>query len=434
MLLWLYRILFPLLLVVIAPVQWWHMRKRGGYREAFGERFGGGAPLPAKRADRRRVWLQAVSVGETLAIGPVIDAITREGGEVFVTTTTSTGYRVAKERYAGKVLGIGYFPLDWVCFTRRAWRRIDPDLVILTEGERWPEFIAEAARRGVPLLAMNARLSDRSFRRMHAWRGLLQPLWRGVTHLLPATEMDAERFRAIGFRPQVLLVTGNIKLDGDVREIGPEERAALRGELGFGPDDRILLGASTWPGEEEAMLAAWRAARAEHPGCRLLLVPRHAERRAEIEAVLAADGCRYHVRSRGRATRRDVDVALADTTGELQQLTRLADIAFIGKSLPPHHAGQTPVEAAALGRPILFGPEMSNFRVIARELVEAGAARRVHSPEELAEQVGRLLKTETERAAMAAAGRSWHQRNQGAVARTMDVVRTILSQQTERRK
>ena len=427
MVLWVYRVLFVPVLVALAPFQWWHMRRRGGYREAFGERFGGGAVLPAKVGGRPRVWLQAVSVGEMLAVGPILDALIESGAEVVVTTTTSTGYRLARERYAGKVLAIGYFPLDWLPFTRRAWRRIDADVAILTEGERWPEFIAEAARRGVPLVAMNARLSDRSFQRMRRMGPWLAPLWRGITHLLPATEADALRFRELGFAPRAMVVTGNIKLDVAVNEIGPEARSQWRAELGLGTTDSIVLGASTWPGEERAMVAAWQGARAAGHGGRLLLVPRHAERRREIEAELETLGVRYHFRSRGMASDQNIEVAVADTTGELAQLTRLGDVVFVGKSLPPHHAGQTPVEAAALGRPLLFGPAMSNFRVIARELVEAGAAQRVQSAEHLAEWVTRLLSNETERIAMSAAGRSWHQRNRGAVERTMTVLRALLA-------
>ncbi|MGC4071260.1 MAG: glycosyltransferase N-terminal domain-containing protein [Nibricoccus sp.] len=154
--LWFYRLLFVPLLLVAAPYYLWRMRKRGGYRTGFSQRFGVVDALPAKRAGVKRIWLQAVSVGEMLAIGPVLDALAKRGDvEIYLTTTTSTGHKLANERYRGLTIGIGYFPLDWWLFSARAWRQVAPDLAILTEGERWPEFIAQARKRGVPLIALN---------------------------------------------------------------------------------------------------------------------------------------------------------------------------------------------------------------------------------------------------------------------------------------
>jgi len=187
-----------------------------------------------------------------------------------------------------------------------------------------------------------------------------------------------------------------------------------------------LLGSSTWSGEEEAMIAALRLTRERGVGCSLLLVPRHAERRIELERMLGKSGLRYHFRSRGAAAG-EVDVAVGDTTGELRKLTQLADVVFIGKSLPPHGEGQTPVEAAALGRVIVLGPGMSNFRVIARELDEAGAAVRVATAEELVATLAGLARDTGKRAALARAAAAWHAKNAGAVGRTLAVVREELA-------
>jgi 3-deoxy-D-manno-octulosonic-acid transferase len=344
---------------------------------------------------------------------------------VYLTTTTSTGYRMAEERHRGLTVGIGYFPIDWWLFSAWAWRRISPDLVILTEGERWPEHLHQAARRGVPVISINARLSDRSYARLMAFPAVAPLLLDGVSRLLPASELDEVRFRTLGVPAGKILTTGNIKLDVTIPALSEPDRARLRKQLGL-PEGLVLLGSSTWPGEEEALLAAWRAVRAGGFHCGLLLVPRHAERRGEIERLLREAGLRAHFRSRGPAAEA-VEVAVGDTTGELTQFTQLADLVFVGKSLPPHSGGQTPVEAAALGKPILFGPGMGNFRALADDLLGRGAAREVADGAALAIEAGRLLGDPGQRAALAAAAAEWHRNNTGAVNRTLQVIREELA-------
>ncbi len=429
--LWLYRLLFFPAVLLAAPYYLLRMRRRGGYAAHFGQRFGATPPLPPKRAGVRRIWLQAVSVGEMLAIAPLLDGWAKDATvEVYLTTTTSTAYALATERQAGKgaVIGLGYFPLDcWLC-ARRTWRAVEPDLVILTEGERWPEHLAQAAARGVPVVAVNARLSDRSFRRMGKLGPWARLLTRGLTRVLAASAGDAERFAKFGVPPERITVTGNLKLDVELAPVPDAEQARFRAELGLG-QARILMGASTWPGEEAALLAAWRALRVTEAGreAKLLIVPRHAERRGEIEEFLKSQGVRYHLRSSGPASSLDgVDVAVADTTGELQRLLALAEVVFVGKTLAPHTEGQTPVETAARGRAVLFGPGTANFRVIAAELLAAGAARRLGDADELARVVVALWADETARARMGAAGRRWHEGNRGAAARTQAALADVL--------
>ena len=425
--LWIYRLMFMPALLVLAPGVLWQMRRRGGYREDFAHRFGRLPALPPKQPGRTRVWLQAVSVGEVLAVEPIIHALEREPGvDVLLTTTTSTGLAVARQHYARRVAALGYFPIDWLPFMRRAWRCVQPDLVLLTEGERWPEFIAQADRHRVPVVGVNARVSDRSFSRMMLFRGAVRRLLQGVTQLLAVSEEDAARFRSLGFAHEQVKVTGNLKLDVTIADLPGVERRRLRDELGLGQDDLVLLGSSTWPGEESALVQAWRSARTKGVACRLLIVPRHAERRDEIEAELQAAGVRYHFRTRGPAPV-DVEVSVADTTGELRAMTQLADLVFIGKSLPPHHEGQTPVEAAALGRAMLLGPRMTNFRTIANDLVAAGGARRVDTPEALADAVAALLPDRATRARMGECARNWQRKNQGAIARVWEQIHVQLT-------
>ena len=419
---WLYRFLFLPLLLLLTPYYLWRMRRRGGYVENFSHRFGGTDLLPAKRIGVHRIWLQAVSVGEMLAIAPLLEALKGEGNsEVYLTTTTSTGYKLAREKYGNLTIGTGYFPLDFWIFSARAWRKVKPDLCILMEGERWPEHVHQAETRGIPVISVNARLSDRSFRRSLKFRALLKPLAKGITEVLCSSKRDEQRFKALGYPVERLSTTGNLKLDVQIPLMTDVEKEQLRRELGLG-GGLVLLGSSTWPGEEAALIDALQTAREKGLKVSLLLVPRHAERREELRGLLEKSGLTFHFRSAGPAEH-EVDVAVGDTTGELRKFTQLADLVFVGKSLAPHDGGQTPVEAAVLGKPILHGPHMTNFREIIRTLTEAGAVRQVTSPIELRDAIFLLLQDAGKRDKLAAAARSWHEVNRGATERTLAVIR-----------
>lgn len=423
---WIYRILFLPLLLLASPYYLWRMRRRGGYAQGFWHRFGEVPTLPAKAPGAKRIWLQAVSVGEILAIAPLLEAFKREGrSEVYLTTTTSTGYQLAQEKYAGLAIGIGYFPLDWWAFSAEAWRKVAPDLAILMEGERWPEHVAQARARGVPVISVNARMSDRSFKRSMRFKWALRPLAAGITRVLCAAKRDEQRFKALGFPPDRLQTTGNLKLDVNIPLLADADKAALRHELGLGAG-LVLLGSSTWPGEETALLTALKAARERGLQVSLLLVPRHAERREELRGLLEKSGRSFHFRSAGAAPG-VVDVTVGDTTGELRKFTQLADLVFTGKSLAPHDGGQTPVEAAVLGKPVLHGPRMTNFRDIIRSLTEAGAVRKVETHSELITAAVELLQDAPQREKLAGAARAWHESNRGATERTLTVIRAHLA-------
>lgn len=251
------------------------------------------------------------------------------------------------------------------------------------------------------------------------------PVLGGITRLLPCSTQDEARFRQLGVPAAKLLTTGNIKLDVRIAPLSVAERVQLRSDLGLG-SGLILLGSSTWPGEEAALLAAWQAARGQGIACSLVIVPRHAERRAQIEQMLREAAVTFHFRSRGIAPRL-VDIAVGDTTGELRRFTQLADLVFVGKSLPPHEGGQTPVEAAALEKPIVMGPRMSNFCVIAAELRGQGAAVEVADAAALQIEVVRLLMEGAARETMAKAAGAWQRANAGAVDRTLAVIREELT-------
>jgi 3-deoxy-D-manno-octulosonic-acid transferase len=331
-------------------------------------------------------------------------------------------------------LAVGIFPLDFWLFSRAAWRRIRPDLIVLTESELWPEHLHRARRKGVPALLVNARLSQKSFSRYLRFPALSARLLGHFERILASSEPDAERLRRLGAPADRIVCAGNLKFD--VAAADPpdaEAREALRAELGFAAVEEkapfVLIGSSTWPGEEEALLACRENLAAAGIDCRLLLVPRHAERGPELRTLLERrPQLRWFQRSGGGRPEGGVEVHLADTTGELARLTAAADLAFIGKSLPPNEGGQTPIEAAALGVPVLFGPAMSNFRAVAASLLAAGAARRVDDATGLATAVESLARDPDARAPMGAAGRKWHAANRGSSTRAAEAILQISKQ------
>ncbi len=431
---WLYRILFLPALLVALPYYSLRMWRRGGYGKDFQHRFGRFRRLSPPASGKARIWIQAVSVGEVLAVEALVDGLNESGRcEVVLTTTTSTGYREARKRYAEKVLAVGVFPLDFWLFSRTAWGRIRPDAVVLTESELWPEHLHRARRNGVPALLVNARLSKRSFAYYRRVPALSARLLGHFDRILASSEPDAQRLLRLGASADRLSCCGNLKFD--VAAGQPPDaaaREALRAGLGFpatadgGPF--VLLGSSTWPGEEEALLRCRSHLVAAGVDCRLLLVPRHAERGPELRALLERqENLRWFQRSTGGRPEAGLEVHLADTTGELTRLTAAADLAFIGKSLPPNDGGQTPIEAAALGVPVLFGPAMSNFRTVAGSLLKAGAAWRVSDAAGLTATVESLVADSDARKRMAAAGTRWHADNRGSSRRTAEAVLDVLS-------
>ncbi|MEX0330359.1 MAG: 3-deoxy-D-manno-octulosonic acid transferase [Puniceicoccaceae bacterium] len=423
-----YRILYLPGLLIGLPYYLFRMWRRGGYRKGFGNRFGVMGKVPPKRGDRKRIWIQAVSVGELVAIEPMLKRLADDDSvEVFLTTTTSTGYRVLEGRLAPLTSWHGVFPLDFWLFSRRAWKRLQPDLAILMEGELWPEHIYQASRRNVPVILVNARLSDRSFKRHLSFKGLTRHYYHRLEGILAGSQTDQDRFTQLGWLPPERIVsTGNLKLDV-LQEAPPEreERAALLAELGFPPEGTtVLLGSSTWSGEESALIESFINLRSTFPDLRLLIVPRHAERIKELESLVSKYPVQSHFRSKAKQAPAGTEVYIADTTGELHMLTRFADLVFVGKSLPPNEGGQTPVESAALGKPMLFGPNMSNFRDIARNLTQAGAVQRVESPEALQASIHELLLDPGKREDMAKAAYAFIEANRGATDRIIGHIKS----------
>jgi 3-deoxy-D-manno-octulosonic-acid transferase len=390
------------------------MRRRGGYGKDFKFRFGMFKKLPKRKFGKRRLWIQAVSVGEIKALGKLVDLLNSSGlYEIVLTTTTSTGYELACNLYAKKTLFIGLFPFDFWLFSKLAWDRIFPHVALLAESEIWPEHIWQASVRGVPVILINGRISDRTFRRYKLLGELALPVLEKISHVIASDQISADRCREIGISPHIIKVGGNMKFDSEVEKLSDGENLALRKSLGFGEDDLILLGSSTWQGEEEMLIQALEKCREICGRWKLLLVPRHEERRDKIAALLRASGFSWHQRSRGGA-RGEVHICLADTTGELQTLTSVASIAFIGKSLAPNTGGQSPLDAACCGIPIVYGSRMTNFRDICSSLERSRCAIKVKNSADAMAAIVALVRNEGSRKIFAKNLTEWHKNNCGA--------------------
>ncbi len=380
------------------------------------------APRPAGRL----LWLHAASVGETVSLLPVLGELARQAPDVSVLLTTGTV--TSAELLAARLPALGlagrvahrFVPLDvpgWVARFLDHWR---PDAAAFVESELWPNLLAACARRRIPLMLINARLSARSFARWRRWPGLARGLLGGFASIRARGADDAARFSALG-APSVRAV-GDLKFAATELPADPATLAALRAAIGARP---VFLAASTHPGEEEILLAAHRRLIARHPDLLTILVPRHPARGLAIAALPEAATAPCRSTGAGPPGLGEGGVYIADTLGELGIFYRLATIAFIGGSLVPH-GGQNPLEAARLGTALVVGPHCANFTEAVAALAAAGAVREVRDGEALAAVILRLLDDPGARAVMAASGPAAAARFADLPAATAAALRGLL--------
>ena len=453
---WFYNILFFLGYMAMMPSFYRRMKKRGGYRAHFGQRLGRYEPeVLAALAEKRRIWVHAVSVGEAYVAGRILDAIrrARPGVSVVLSTTSSTGYKVCESLVReGDVLV--YFPVDFPRAVRRALDAIRPEALVLTESELWPNILLECQRRGIPTILMNGRVSDRSFPRYRALRYFFGPVLRSFREIQVQFETDRDRMLAIGAAPESVKVTGTVKFD--VATPDPAKVASVRAGLaaaGFPADAKILLGASTWPGEEKTLLDAYVEIRKTAPEFRLVLVPRHAERGDEIEALIHAEGFPCFRRSRHAEAPARLDshaegaknaeasvvsvssvgdpgaeasVLLADTTGELFAFHAVSDLTFVGKTLDPNIGAQNMIEPCALGKPVVVGPHVENFAGPMSILLAASALRQERDASGVHAALAELAANPAERDALGRRAAEAVAANAGSLERGVDSLLRVL--------
>ena len=438
----LYNALFAVAYTVMLPSFLLRMKRRGGYRARFSDRFGRypkevlsalclvprakcveaenpQAPSTRHQAlSTQRIWIHAVSVGEVQVAGQLMRAMRERDPNVrFVfSTTSSTGWKTAEREVTPDDVLI-YNPLDFGGCVKRALDAVNPRAVILTETEIWPNFIRALKKRGVPIYLVNARISDRSAPRYKALRWFFGEVFRCFAKIYAQSDLDAKRLTDAGADPATVQVTGSFKFDVAHRNEAKERE--LRAWIGEGD---ILLGGSTWPGEDVVMLNTYKRLLEKHPGVKLVIAPRHFEKADAVEANIKAAGFECVRRSRsGESAASPNDVYLCDTTGEMMGLFGIATVAFVGKSLCAH-GSQNMIEPCLCGVATVVGPYTENFRPVMSDLLAADALVQTpdaSTPEARAASVeAELLRFFDEPERRAAYG----QRAQAAVARRCGVV------------
>jgi 3-deoxy-D-manno-octulosonic-acid transferase len=414
----LWAALTPLALARLA----WRSRRQRGYLEHVGERFGRYAPV----ADAPRIWIHAVSVGETRAAAPLVEALSRRypGHRILLTHMTPTGRATGEELFGDRV-DRAWLPYDQGFAARRFLAHFRPRFGVILETEIWPRLLEECARAGVPVVLGNARLSERSARRYARVPRLTRWALANLTGIAAQGQADAQRFAALGAKMPA--VTGNVKFDLAIPDEMVERGARFR-EL-FGADRRIWVAGSTREGEEELILEAFARSQPA-AGVLLVIVPRHPQRFDDVAALAAARGLPTARRSADARIASDVRVVIGDSMGEMLAYYAAADVVLMGGSLLPY-GSQNLIEACALGRPVIVGPHTYNFEEASKSAIAAGAAVRVRDAREAIAVAADLTADDARRIAMGESARAFVAAHRGAVDRLMDwIVATVAKKGT----
>ncbi|MBI2194429.1 MAG: 3-deoxy-D-manno-octulosonic acid transferase [Planctomycetes bacterium] len=416
-------------LVAASPFLLYRLRTSERYRAGLAERLGSVSP---RAGGRRCLWLHAASVGEVQACRPLVQKCrgTWPDLDLVISTQTLSGRRLAEQACPGcRVLT---FPLDLSPIAGKVLDRIRPDCVALVEREIWPNFITAAARRNVPVLQVNGRITLSSLQAYRWLYPVIGPALQAVACFGVQTEEYAERLRALAVPSGRIEVTGNLKYDSVPLSVPDAEQARLRQETGLRPGEPVWVCGSIHPGEEGILVRAYQSVRRHHPALRLVLAPRHLEKLPELERSVAALGestVRKSVRpfSGLPETPGEAKILMLDTMGELRALYSLATVVFVGGTLMPV-GGHNLLEPAALGKPVLFGPHVFQQEADAQALVAAEAAVACGSADRVAKRLLGLFNDPAGMEAMGQRARAVFRAHQGAARKTLELLRQFIEE------
>lgn len=437
-----FNVVYGLLLIALAPFLVVSAIRHGKYRQGWRQKLRGQVKVPA--ATGPRFWFHAVSVGEINLLQGLVKQLLSEvpSADIIVSTTTSTGYALAQKRFPPE--RVIYCPLDFTWAVRNALAAIRPDCIVLAELEVWPNWIKEATKNAIPVVVVNGRLSDRSFRgyqRLDFW---LRPTFQRLRLVAAQTQTYAYRFQQLGTPGEAVHVTGSTKFDDAplsrdshlIREyralvgLPPVATNATTRENTPAEELRIFIAGSTQLGEESLVLDVFRKLSAKYPQLRLIIVPRHAERFEEVAQLIAAKGftCRRRSQLQEPSPSWPFDhVVLVDTIGELRSWWGLADVAFVGGSLGSR-GGQNMLEPAGYGAAVCFGPNTQNFRDIVSELTKHQGAVVVADANELEAFVEKMIQYPHQGLRLGESARKVIASHQGATQRTIRLLTQLVPQ------
>jgi 3-deoxy-D-manno-octulosonic-acid transferase len=427
-------LLYLLAAVAFSPVVVYRMVRHQRYRKGWAQRFGA---IRRLHPDKRCIWLHAVSVGEVNAAKTLLNSIEERFGdfEIVVSTTTDTGFARASA-LSGEKWSVSYFPFDFSLVMTRAFRRIHPTLCLLMELEVWPNFIHTAHRRSVPTVVVNGRISDKSFARYRRVKHLTRCFFGQIDLALAQTQEYADRFEELGCPPDHVVVTGSLKYDTAQIVDRVDGADVLAKQLGL-ESTRLWVAGGTGDEEEKLILDVYKQL-IEHPSLadlRLVVVPRKPERFNEVANLIRQAGFHLIRYSERKGVREPIinhqssiinAVVLGDTMGDLRRFYSIATIIFVGRSLVPM-GGSDMMEAAALGKCTMFGPHTFNFRQTVDALLARQGAVQVNDTRELLAAMEKCLSDPPYAQAIARNGREIIKKNQGATAKTLEHIVTLLA-------
>ena len=424
----LYNILFTIFFVLASPYYFMRMRRRGNWQQGFPERFGKySTKLKQAITNRHILWIHAVSVGEVNVCTQIIRALEQRlpNLKIVVSTTTTTGMAELHRKLPTHVSKI-YYPIDKRSCVSRALNTIRPEAVVLVEAEIWPNFLWKAHDYGWPVFLVNARLSERSYRGYKRFGFLFRPIFALFTGVGAQSEDDAAKLRELGCRPEAIHIVGSLKFDAaKLDEIRVLNVPAMLRQLAVPPGAPVLIGGSTHAGEEAILAEQFLRLRKRFPELFLIVVPRHFERGHEVGRELESRGVKFAFRSEITSHTQyapgEVECLLVNTTGELKYFYEYAAVIFVGKSLTAQ-GGQNPIEPGALGKAMVFGPNMQNFADIARSFVAGGGAVQARDAAELEKVLGELLADGQRREELGRNALKVVHENLGAIDRTIDLI------------
>ena len=430
---WTINAFWLLVALLVSPVILWRCWRHGKYREGWSQKFFGRVPARTSTADC--VWFHAVSVGEVLQLQTILSRVRAERPdcEFVISTTTSTGHAVAREKFPDDQ--VIYFPLDYSWAIRRTLTRIRPTAIVLVELELWPNFVRLVHAVGIPLALINGRISANSFRGYSRVSFVMERLLGRLHFAAMQSDTYADRIRSLGMSVDRVHVTGSIKFDGVQSDRNNPATNVLRNLLGIADNASVFVAGSTQDPEEACALDAYRKLQPNFPGLRLILVPRHKERFEEVATLV--EESEFPLLRRSQATESEHTeggrpVILLDTLGELGACWGLADFAFVGGSMGKR-GGQNMIEPSAYGAAVMFGTNTSNFKQVVEMLLDANAAQVIADQQHMRTTLESWLVNPDNADSLGRRAREVVLAQQGAAGRTVSLLATLLGTSSRRR-